>query len=529
MSVSWAVPLLLGAVGAGRDDQADRELEAYLAYLSRGTSSVANPPSWTRGQRSKRHNGLAARARVSVEKSDHHRVSVEKNVCLKPASHSCGDITQFSQRLVPMNRNAFHRKRAQVHIPNPNPNPSPNPNPNPSPNPNFNPNQTEWLSGVSVMLTSNHGYRNSYDWTNLLHWSSAMAYSALVAQSLSDELRAALHATPRVSDLRLTHVLLPTISAATAEVQYCKPRSKTPAFLARGAHSEMFALLAQAAALSVADALNITAPRRPPLALCKPQLTRCFEALVQFSPSGVQFIDRLRHSYSAWTHGTHGRAPERGPHPFAVPFQQAVIHLAAPSASPRPSRLYTPRRRVVLLTRQTQSRWLNRAKAAKQLRGIVERAGASLVDAGDAEELGQMLLPSGRKCYLAWPQIDLWRNAWLVVSVVGAHESNLLFMPRGAAGLLESTNCGWYSPTYRTLADAVGTGYFNSTQLDRGGKQCERVTSQVEAFTALNMNRVMDLRHDTLGSRLSRILAMLSPQATASRRPSRRWSWSTAV
>ena len=82
------------------------------------------------------------------------------------------------------------------------------------------------------------------------------------------------------------------------------------------------------------------------------------------------------------------------------------------------------RRSVVLLTRRTQSRWINRREAVDALRGIAAAAGATFTDAGDAEDLGA----TPTRCYRALPQLRLWTRAWLVVSVVGAHESNVVFM-----------------------------------------------------------------------------------------------------
>ena len=57
--------------------------------------------------------------------------------------------------------------------------------------------RVEHHAGVSVMLVSKHGDTHAFDWSNLLHWSSAMLYSSLVVQSNSLELRARLRAARR--------------------------------------------------------------------------------------------------------------------------------------------------------------------------------------------------------------------------------------------------------------------------------------------------------------------------------------------
>jgi hypothetical protein len=128
--------------------------------------------------------------------------------------------------------------------------------------------------------------------------------------------------------------------------------------------------------------------------------------------------------------------------------------LAMPFSAPvEPGQ--SPMRQIVLLTRRTQSAWINRQGMARAMRQVATLAGARLTDAGDAEDLG---LTAGG-CYRSAPQVELWANAWLVVSVVGAHESNVIFMPPASAGLLESFNCGHNTETYATLAAAAGVPY----------------------------------------------------------------------
>ena len=74
------------------------------------------------------------------------------------------------------------------------------------------------------MLVSKHGDTHAFDWSNLLHWSSAMLYSSLVVQSNSLELRARLRAATAASRGRanlsaLGRTLLPTIPASTSVVR----------------------------------------------------------------------------------------------------------------------------------------------------------------------------------------------------------------------------------------------------------------------------------------------------------------------
>ena len=374
--------------------------------------------------------------------------------------------------------------------------------------------RVEHHAGVSVMLVSKHGDTHAFDWSNLLHWSSAMLYSSLVVQSNSLELRARLRAATAASRGRanlsaLGRTLLPTIPASTSVVHCSGAESSgTPAYMARGAHSEMFALLAQAASLSIANALGIAAPPRPPLALCTPRLIHCFDGLLSFQPKGgSSFKDRL----GRWNREMllTGRMQQAGPNLLAAPFLAAAYRLAG--SSPPAVVLPRPRRRVVLLTRRTQSRWTNRPEAVRELRAIATGAGVGFVDAGDAEALGRTNLPGGGACYAARPQIELWRDAWLVISVVGAHESNLLFMPSWpqAAGLLESTNCGFFTDSYSTLARAVGTGHHRAQQLNARGRQCLPSTSQ--DYHVLNSPREMDLRNDTLGSLLRFLVLLPAP------------------
>ena len=377
--------------------------------------------------------------------------------------------------------------------------------------------RVEHHAGVSVMLVSKHGDTHAFDWSNLLHWSSAMLYSSLVVQSNSLELRARLRAATAASRGRanlsaLGRTLLPTIPASTSVVHCSGAESSgTPAYMARGAHSEMFALLAQSASLSIANALGIAAPPRPPLAICTPRLIHCFDGLLSFQPKGgSSFKDRL----GRWNREMllTGRMQQAGPNLLAAPFLAAAYRLAG--SSPPAVVLPRPRRRVVLLTRRTQSRWTNRPEAVRELRAIATGAGVGFVDAGDAEALGRTNLPGGGACYAARPQIELWRDAWLVISVVGAHESNLLFMPSWpqAAGLLESTNCGFFTDSYSVLARAVGTGHHKAQQLNARGRQCRPSTSQ--DYNVLNSPREMDLRNDTLGSLLRR-LVLLQPAPLA--------------
>ena len=93
--------------------------------------------------------------------------------------------------------------------------------------------RVEHHAGVSVMLVSKHGDTHAFDWTNLLHWSSAMLYSSLVVQSNSFELRARLRAATAASRGRanlsaLGRTLLPTIPASTSVVHCSGAASSGP-------------------------------------------------------------------------------------------------------------------------------------------------------------------------------------------------------------------------------------------------------------------------------------------------------------
>ena len=298
-----------------------------------------------------------------------------------------------------------------------------------------------------------------------------MLYSSLVVQSNSFELRARLRAASAASRGRanlsaLGRTLLPTIPASTSVV-HCSgaASSGTPAFMARGAHSEMFALLAQSASLSIANALGIAAPPRPPLALCTPRLIRCFDGLLSFQPKGGRsFKDRL----GAWNREMllTGRMQQAGPNLLAAPFLAAAYRLAGSSP---PAVVLPSRRRVVLLTRRTQSRW--RVVAARCCRGWGSH----------------------------WSQTRS-RSSAEVSSRVGEHYEEILPL---------ATNCGFFTDSYSTLARAVGTGHHRAQQLNARGRQCLPSTSQ--DYHVLNSPREMDLRNDTLGSLLRFLVLLPAP------------------
>ena len=132
-----------------------------------------------------------------------------------------------------------------------------------------------------------------------------------------------------------------------------------------------------------------------------------------------------------------------------------ISHVVPPlSMSARGTHLH----RVVLLTRRTQSQWTNRQEAAQKLRQVVHSAATGpkfgFLDAGDAETLGVVTLQTGDNCYSSGVQLALWQDAHIVVSPVGAHLANLVFMSQRSAGLLQSNNCEFNTLTYSSLARA---------------------------------------------------------------------------
>ena len=212
-----------------------------------------------------------------------------------------------------------------------------------------------------------------------------------------------------------------------------------PALFGRGAYSEMFLLSAFATVSAVADALGSARPRQMAglrTTLCDTQRPVCMDALVYSDPRhpGPARQAAILGIKSAWRHEPHQTVT------LCRRWAKTAATLAGVeggSAGPRAARTATTMlpvtpRKVVLLTRRTQSVWTNRAEAAVQLRALVHTRGGTFLDAGNAEDLG--VQEQRGRCYLARPQVELWRRgAFAVVSPVGAHLTNVVFM-QGALG-----------------------------------------------------------------------------------------------
>jgi len=370
-------------------------------------------------------------------------LEVRRDVCL--ASYACGGNVGARMRLVPI-RSVQASRIFKTH------------------------------SGLTVLISAKHGA--TPDWTNLAHWASACMFLATAAAT---ELPLLGRFGQRLVALaeRELHVALPQVPGNRTRCG----SARIPALVARGRASEMFGALALATAYVVVDALRNgsllahalpASPFEPragvtegavsshlananrALLLC-PDVAAprhsytCFEGLVRARWTetsrtwgmGVALdeLTRLRGAYSRQRTGQR--------------MQRAMrALLAMPPPAPVEPGLQLPRR-VVLLTRRTQSAWINRQPMARAMRQVAVLAGAQFTDAGDAEDLGL----TGDGCYRAAPQVELWASAWLVVSVVGAHEANVMFMKPTSAGLLESLNCGHHTQTYATLAAAAGVPY----------------------------------------------------------------------
>lgn len=337
-------------------------------------------------------------------------------------------------------------------------------------------------SGLTVFLSAKHGA--SIDWSNLAHWSSACMFLAAAAIA---ELPNLGRFGQRLADYAQTalRVALPQVVANQTS---CKGGARrSPALMARGRSSEMFGAFALAAAIVVVDALQngsllasvpisgastrTGAPSFPvalqhELLLCgqvaaPPKKYTCFASLVR----------------ARWTEETRSRGMNVALEHLILTTDlrlrrltgsrvhkaiREVVGLPPPAPS---SSGVSPRRQVVLLTRRTQSIWVNRQAMVRSMRQTSLFSGADFLDAGDAEDLGL----SDEGCYLAAPQVALWSSAWLVVSVVGAHESNVVFMSPDSAGLLESFNCGHNTRTYANLATAAGVPYTPTRESEQQG------------------------------------------------------------
>jgi len=331
-------------------------------------------------------------------------------------------------------------------------------------------------TGLTVLISAKHGA--SLDWSNLAHWTSACMYLAAAAVA---ELPGLGRFGTRLAGYAETavRVALPQVVANRTS---CGAGALVPALVARGSGSEMFAALALATAHVVVGALrNGSLPAPTPkavsssaspfelandaLLLC-PDLAAppgsyiCFDGLVRVRWAEPARTHGLMLALSALNHRSDARSRRRS----ARRLHEAMRLVVGLPPPPRIGAGSPQRRLVVLLTRRTQSVWINHAAMADSFRQAVESAGAEFRDAGDAEELGV----SGG-CYRAAPQVELWSGAWLVVSPVGAHESNVVFMRPDSAGLLESLNCGHDTMTYNVLATAAGVPYAAARETHQQG------------------------------------------------------------
>lgn len=318
------------------------------------------------------------------------------------------------------------------------------------------------IAGLTALLQVQHG--KSHDWSNYAHLTSACLLLATAAE-LELRRRPVLAARLLKWASAGLHVAMPQVTGDRLSCGH--PR--IPALQARGALSEVFAMVAMAATSSVLSAAaeiaggshataNASALGTESLLLCNDVARRskggftCFDALVR--------IPERRANNQAELEAVASSLPTAAGMRIGARMQRAAHELLG-LTRPKPPR----HRRVVLLTRRSQSVWVNRAAAAARIRGLVRHAHGSFVDAGEAEDLGR----DGAGCFRAAPQVRLWASAWLVVTVVGAHESNLVHMPQSGAGVLETLNCGHRSATYSSFAKVAGVAHTASHELKQQG------------------------------------------------------------
>ena len=272
---------------------------------------------------------------------------------------------------------------------------------------------------------------------------------------------------------------------------------KLKAWRARGANSEVFSMTAAATAHAVGHATRGGSLKSPNIHFCSERQHNyiCMQRAIYVAPASIElFAYRLLLVLPAVRF-------ENRPRHFCEPWKENALRLAGyPSKTP-PVTSSNGKKLVVLLTRRSQSVWKNRAEVAAKLRKTIEGRGYAMHDAGEAEDLG-----NHDGCYRAYPQIDLWRRAWLVISPVGAHLSNVVFMQPGvSAGLLVSQNCNFNTSVYRTLAACCGVKYRAAEEfIDNDGHHCGPTLSFNER--ALNRRRHFYFSRDTLLQRLIAIL-----------------------
>ena len=282
-----------------------------------------------------------------------------------------------------------------------------------------------------------------------------------------------------------------------------------PALFGRGAYSEMFLLSAFATVSAVADALGSARPRRMAelrTTLCNTQRPVCMDALVYSDPRhpGPASQAATLGIESAWKHQPSQTVTLCRRWATTAATLAGVQGDSAGSAATTSTTTMRPvrPRKVVLLTRRTQSVWTNRAEAAVQLRALVHTRGGTFLDAGNAEELG--VQEQRGRCYLARPQVELWRRGtFAVVSPVGAHLANVVFMQGALGGLVQSDNCRFATDTYKILARACGVRFAASHETQRKGARCPVPPAGQGGFNAVMLNspRTMQIDlADTLGA-----------------------------
>ena len=328
----------------------------------------------------------------------------------------------------------------------------------------------------------------------------------------------------------------PQVSSSKRWCGNAKVPGSVPALFGRGAYSEMFLLSAFATVSAVADALGSARPRQMAglrTTLCNTQRPVCMDALVYSDPRhpGPASQAATLGIKSAWKYEPNQTVTLcRRWAKTAATLAGVEGGSAGPAARTATTMLPVTPRKVVLLTRRTQSVWTNRAEAAVQLRALVHTRGGTFLDAGNAEDLG--VQEQRGRCYLARPQVELWRRgAFAVVSPVGAHLTNLVFMQGALGGLVQSNNCGFATETYEILARACGVRFAASYETQRKGARCPVPPRGQVGFNAVMLDspRTMQIeRADTLGAvvrSMMRVSLGVCPAGDAACKPARGTNW----
>ena len=331
----------------------------------------------------------------------------------------------------------------------------------------------------------------------------------------------------------------PQVSSSKRWCGNAKVPGSVPALFGRGAYSEMFLLSAFATVSAVADALGSARPRQMAglrTTLCNTQRPVCMDALVYSDPRhpGPASQAATLGIKSAWKYEPNQTVTLcRRWAKTAATLAGVEGRSAGSAARTATTMLPVTPRKVVLLTRRTQSVWTNRAEAAVQLRALVHTRGGTLIDAGNAEDLG--VQEEHGRCYLARPQVELWRRgAFAVVSPVGAHLTNLVFMQGALGGLVQSNNCGFATETYEILARACGVRFAASYETERKVARCPFPPRGQVGFNAVMLDspRTMQIEGaDTLGEVVRSTLRVslgVCPAGDAACKPARgakvRWT-----